>query len=576
MAVYESEQEQLESIKKWWKENGASIVMGLVLGLALLFGWRGWQGYISTRAELASGLYEQVLRNLEQNKAELARQVAAPLLSEYAGSPYSVLAQLNLAAQDLKEGNTNSCHARLQWVIDRNTLPEVTHLARMRKIKLWLSETKLDEAKKLLASVTDKGRFIAAYTELSGDIALLQNQRLTARTAYEEALKLGDELFSSEEKSLVQMKLDNLGAKKVGMVEANLPVALPAETKTAVDASSSTNTESVTPAKEAVKPSESAPKTVSTETEAVTKPTDSTTVPKIEETATTTTETPDSSNPSAKSIAPINTEVTPPTINTESTIAPSEPKIEVDTTSSITTEVQPTSPPTVAPVTTEEPPVTEVTMPTAVAPESAQMPNPATITPPPAMAPPGFEQPATVMPAPAEVGQPSPPVMMPNQPDSTGSMPPMSSVPPQPQGMPNVTWQQPPAPNQPFAASPVMPNPNWQTNQPAPQSPSMTPNAPWPTMPGQPYSVPAGQPSYPPNAPWPSSMPNQPYSMPAEQPSYPPNTPWPTMPGQPYSMPYGQPPYPPNTPGGQPYSQNPYGYAPPAAPAQPNQYQSNQ
>ena len=43
MAELLTEEEQVEQLKKWWKENGLSIVGGVVVGLALVFGWRSWQ-----------------------------------------------------------------------------------------------------------------------------------------------------------------------------------------------------------------------------------------------------------------------------------------------------------------------------------------------------------------------------------------------------------------------------------------------------------------------------------------------------------------------------------------------------
>jgi len=37
---FSTEDEQVEAIKKWWKENGTSLIVGVVLGLSVLFGWR--------------------------------------------------------------------------------------------------------------------------------------------------------------------------------------------------------------------------------------------------------------------------------------------------------------------------------------------------------------------------------------------------------------------------------------------------------------------------------------------------------------------------------------------------------
>ena len=35
--IYDSDREQVEALRKWWKENGKSIVLGAGLGLAAVF-----------------------------------------------------------------------------------------------------------------------------------------------------------------------------------------------------------------------------------------------------------------------------------------------------------------------------------------------------------------------------------------------------------------------------------------------------------------------------------------------------------------------------------------------------------
>jgi predicted negative regulator of RcsB-dependent stress response len=38
--VYTTEDQQVEALKRWWKENAKSILLGVALGLAAVFGWR--------------------------------------------------------------------------------------------------------------------------------------------------------------------------------------------------------------------------------------------------------------------------------------------------------------------------------------------------------------------------------------------------------------------------------------------------------------------------------------------------------------------------------------------------------
>ena len=38
MEIYNSDEQQAEAIKEWWKENGKAILIGAALGLVGMFG----------------------------------------------------------------------------------------------------------------------------------------------------------------------------------------------------------------------------------------------------------------------------------------------------------------------------------------------------------------------------------------------------------------------------------------------------------------------------------------------------------------------------------------------------------
>ncbi len=50
---YASEDEQVEAIKKWLKENISSIIAGIIIGLGGIFGWQLWTNYQTDEAEQA-------------------------------------------------------------------------------------------------------------------------------------------------------------------------------------------------------------------------------------------------------------------------------------------------------------------------------------------------------------------------------------------------------------------------------------------------------------------------------------------------------------------------------------------
>ena len=45
MNDFVTDDEQVERIKKWWSDNGSSVIAGLVIGIGGLVGWRYWVDY---------------------------------------------------------------------------------------------------------------------------------------------------------------------------------------------------------------------------------------------------------------------------------------------------------------------------------------------------------------------------------------------------------------------------------------------------------------------------------------------------------------------------------------------------
>ena len=77
MEVYETEEQQVEAIKSWWKENGKAVVLGAVIGLGGLYGWRYYQGEIQSAKEQASEAYTQAMNTLDSGSENAIAEVKA-------------------------------------------------------------------------------------------------------------------------------------------------------------------------------------------------------------------------------------------------------------------------------------------------------------------------------------------------------------------------------------------------------------------------------------------------------------------------------------------------------------------
>jgi predicted negative regulator of RcsB-dependent stress response len=188
MDVHASEKEQVEALRKWWKENGSSVITGVLLGLAVLLGGKAWFSYQETRALSASNVYAQMMAAMQQQQEEPVRKFANQLISEFSGSGYAPLAALVLARLAVEQGELPAAQAQLQWALDRADAPQLEHTARMRLIRVLLDQSRLEEAEQQLNGVAEAGSYTYLYTELRGDLALLKGDAAQAASAYQQAL----------------------------------------------------------------------------------------------------------------------------------------------------------------------------------------------------------------------------------------------------------------------------------------------------------------------------------------------------------------------------------------------------
>ena len=205
MSVYETEEEQIESFKKWWKENGTSVIAGLVIGLGGVFGWQAWNNYQDSQGEAASVAFEQMMGALTQGEVESASKQAELLRLDYPSTPYADFAALAQAKVKLEQGDSAAARAQLEWVMKNTGDSGLEQIARLRLARIVLSEGNLDQATGLVNSASES--FAAEFAEIRGDIAVSRGDFDQARQAYRKALDLG-----AGNTPLIEVKLDNLGS----------------------------------------------------------------------------------------------------------------------------------------------------------------------------------------------------------------------------------------------------------------------------------------------------------------------------------------------------------------------------
>ena len=202
MDVYKTEEEQVQAIKQWWKDNSFSLIAGIAIGVAVLTGYNFWNENNRSNAQQASVIYSQIL----SSASDKAKNTET-LKTDYASTPYAALAALLVAKDNVDANEMDKAVSELNWIIDNNDNEGIQHVAQQRLARVYLAQNKIEMAEALIKGVKAEG-FTAGYNEIRGDINLAKKLPLQAKENYRLALSSlaqGDQRFE-----LIQMKLDDL------------------------------------------------------------------------------------------------------------------------------------------------------------------------------------------------------------------------------------------------------------------------------------------------------------------------------------------------------------------------------
>ena len=198
--VLKTDEEKAEELKAWWKANGISVIAGIALAIAAMFGWQQWQQNKLDKAEGASKLFSQLSKKPED------KTLLEKLNSEYGDTPYAALANLSVAKAACNQNKIKNCISQLKAAINNSPEPNVALIAKVRLARTLISAGQLDEASKIISSINATA-FTSLTAELNGDLFLAKKDYQKAREAYDKAIQSS----AGQNMQLLKMKRDDLG-----------------------------------------------------------------------------------------------------------------------------------------------------------------------------------------------------------------------------------------------------------------------------------------------------------------------------------------------------------------------------
>lgn len=214
MAMIDShEQEQLDALKGWWKDNRNWLISALAIALIAYAALTYWKSYQGKQAAEASTLYAEVLKQVASNDPKRINDSVAALVEKYSNTAYAPRAQLLAVQTNLQFKDVARAKSQLEWVISHANESGLQDTARLKLSGILLDEKNYAEAMKLL-DATHPDAFVGLFSDLKGDVLAAQGKTEEARSAYKLAFEKMDS--KSAYRNLIQLKLDGLSVEVPG------------------------------------------------------------------------------------------------------------------------------------------------------------------------------------------------------------------------------------------------------------------------------------------------------------------------------------------------------------------------
>ena len=204
MAYSIEEEQEINQLKDWWKENGKTIIVAFILGVGGMFGWRYWQAYQAEQIAQASSQYDALIYSAQQDeqakKANIEQFVQANSKTAYA-----VFALLDEAKKAAEKQDFAAAEVNLNQALTQSQDEVLTSIVALRLSAVQFQLGQLDNALTTLNQVKGES-FNARKAILTGDIQVAKGDKVAAKNSFEQAQQSGSQL----EQQMAKMKLNNL------------------------------------------------------------------------------------------------------------------------------------------------------------------------------------------------------------------------------------------------------------------------------------------------------------------------------------------------------------------------------
>ncbi len=186
-----------EKVVSWFEENYKSLILGVIIGLTVLFGYKS---YLSNQNSLQLELSRQfdlAVTSYQNGDSSKILSFSRENMNKNSDNVYTSLANLYSSKIMYLDNKIDQSHLFLDHIISNTSDNGLIDIAKYRKAKILIEEMKYNQANELLGDDPDNYQHI----ELKGDIYYLQNNDDEAVRYYNKVLAYS--ITPNEKKNII-------------------------------------------------------------------------------------------------------------------------------------------------------------------------------------------------------------------------------------------------------------------------------------------------------------------------------------------------------------------------------------
>jgi predicted negative regulator of RcsB-dependent stress response len=186
-----------ERVISWLEENYKGLILGIIIGLSALYGYKVYISSENTAQLELSRQYDLAIVQYNSGKVEPLLKFSKDNIIQNPKNIYTSLANLYSAKMMYAQSNYKEAYSFLDHIIKYSPDAEIQSLAKYRKAKLLIEQEVYNDAHLLLGDKPVNYQ----HLELKGDLYLIQKKYLEAINHYNEVLTYS--ITPNERKNIV-------------------------------------------------------------------------------------------------------------------------------------------------------------------------------------------------------------------------------------------------------------------------------------------------------------------------------------------------------------------------------------